>query len=235
MQAYVQTLFGALDGYRQSMAQFPVTPSHLARVAEPGFIRDNLAALMGESIAGLRRVKGIVQSLKDIAHIGESDGQYADLHHGIDSTLNVLSHEIRLKASIVKHYAALALALALVKCLAPQINQVFMNLLVNPVHAIDGTGVITIRSGCEQGVVWIEFGDTGSGIEAQNLACIVEPFFTIRPAGSGTGLGLSTSSGIVKKHGGRIDVDSAPGQGARFTLHLPIDGPKSACEVDVAG
>lgn len=119
-----------------------------------------------------------------------------------------------------------------VTCLASQLNQVFMNLLVNAAHALrEQGGVITIRTGTEgsgpDGWVWIEVGDNGVGIEAANLNRIFEPFFTTKPVGSGTGLGLSLSYGIVNRHGGRIDVASVVGKGTRFTVHLPVRPPQS--------
>jgi signal transduction histidine kinase len=111
------------------------------------------------------------------------------------------------------------------------LNQVFMNLLVNAAHALREQGVITIRTGTSgsgaDGWVWIEIGDNGVGIEPANLKRIFEPFFTTKPVGSGTGLGLSLSYGIVNRHGGRIEVASVPGQGTRFTVHLPVRPPKA--------
>jgi signal transduction histidine kinase len=113
-----------------------------------------------------------------------------------------------------------------VECLASQLNQVFMNLLVNAGHAIKERGTITLRTGAENGWVWIEVGDSGCGIPPENLNRIFEPFFTTKPVGSGTGLGLSLSYGIVNKHGGRIEVASEVGKGTRFTIRLPVHPPK---------
>ena len=108
------------------------------------------------------------------------------------------------------------------ECRPSQLNQVFLNLLVNAGHAIEGRGVITIRSGQEGDRVWVEIEDSGKGIAPENLKRIFDPFFTTKPIGQGTGLGLSLSYGIVQKHGGRIEVQSEMGQGTAFRIWLPI-------------
>ncbi len=136
----------------------------------------------------------------------------------MDSTLNVASNEIRYKAEVIKMYAGLPE----VECMPSQINQVFLNLLVNAVQAIETKGVITIRTGGQGGEVWIEVEDTGKGIAAENLKKIFDPFFTTKPVGKGTGLGLSVSFGIVQKHGGRIEVHSEFGKGTVMRVWLPI-------------
>ena len=104
-----------------------------------------------------------------------------------------------------------------------QLNQVFMNILVNAAHAIGpgGNGTIVIRTGTEGGGVWVEISDSGKGIPRENLKRIFDPFFTTKPVGKGTGLGLSLSYSIVDKHHGRIEVASEVGEGTTFTLHLP--------------
>jgi len=116
----------------------------------------------------------------------------------------------------------------LVQCMPAQINQVFMNLLVNAAHAIPEHGTITVRSGREENGVWMEVQDTGKGMTPEVQKRIFEPFFTTKPVGKCTGLGLSLSYDIVvKKHHGDILVHSSPGQGARFTVRLPKTPPAS--------
>ncbi|HAT31880.1 MAG TPA: PAS domain-containing sensor histidine kinase [Janthinobacterium sp.] len=230
LQGYVTTLFGVIDEYERVIAALPGQPEVGARVAQIregadlAFLKDDVNDLVKESMDGLKRVKDIVQSLKDFSHVGETEWQIADLHHGLDSTLNIVSNEIKYKATVEKHYGVLPQ----VKCLASQLNQVFMNLLVNASHAIKERGTITIRTGCAEDWVWIEIGDTGAGIPPENLNRIFEPFFTTKPVGSGTGLGLSLSYGIVTKHGGKIEVASEVGQGTRFTIRLPLVPPAAA-------
>ncbi|HLF98491.1 MAG TPA: ATP-binding protein, partial [Methylococcaceae bacterium] len=109
-----------------------------------------------------------------------------------------------------------------IECLPSQINQVFMNMLVNAAHAIEEKGVIRIRTGRENGQVWVEIADNGKGIAPEHLKKIFEPFFTTKPVGKGTGLGLSVSYSIVQKHGGRVEVESEVGKGTTFRVWLPI-------------
>jgi two-component system, NtrC family, sensor kinase len=232
MRTYVDTLFDVVDRYELAIASVPVDPELKQRVkqlhkqADLEFLKEDTTALVKESIDGLKRVKDIVQALKDFSHVGESDWQIADLHHGLDSTLNIVNNEIKYKAKVIKEYDP---ALPQIKCLASQLNQVFMNLLVNAAHAIKESGAalggIRIRTGHEAEWVWVEVTDTGCGIPPENLNRIFEPFFTTKPVGSGTGLGLSLSYGIVNKHGGKIDVASEVGKGARFTVRLPVAPP----------
>ncbi|MES2933506.1 MAG: ATP-binding protein [Pseudomonadota bacterium] len=236
LRTYVDTLFSVIEGYEQTLRMAKPTPEAVANLikikkqADLEFLKEDVTDLVRESMDGLKRVRDIVQSLKDFSHVGETEWQVADLHSGIDSTLNIVSNEIKYKATVEKQYGKLPQ----VKCLASQLNQVFMNLLVNAAHAIKDKGVITIRSGHENDWVWVEVSDTGSGIPPEIVNRIFEPFFTTKPVGSGTGLGLSLSYGIVNKHGGRIEVASEVGKGTRFTVHLPLIPPKSIAPPDPA-
>jgi two-component system NtrC family sensor kinase len=230
LKNYVGTLLGVIDNYEQAAAAHPALAAQLTALrsqADLEFLKEDVTDLVRESMDGLKRVKDIVQALKDFSHVGETEWQVADLHHGLDSTLTIVSNEIKYKARVEKVYGALPP----VTCLASQLNQVFMNLLVNAAHALREQGVITIRTGVTgvgaDGWVWIEIGDNGVGIEPANLKRIFEPFFTTKPVGSGTGLGLSLSYGIVNRHGGRIEVASVVGEGTRFTVHLPVTQPKT--------
>ena len=229
LRSYVETLFKAVDDYDAILARANCGPdvatavAQLKEQADLEFLKEDVTALVKESMDGLKRVKDIVQSLKDFSHVGETDWQMADLHHGLDSTLNIAHNEFKYKATIDKQFGQLPL----VKCMASQLNQVFMNLIVNASHAIKESGIITIRTGTEGDWVWVEVADTGVGIPPENLSRIFEPFFTTKPVGQGTGLGLSLSYNIVKKHGGRIDVESEVGKGTRFIIRLPVE-PETA-------
>jgi two-component system NtrC family sensor kinase len=186
-------------------------------------LKEDLPALLKESEEGLARVTKIVRDLKDFAHVSESQYQEADLNAGMDSTLNVVRNELKYKADLVCEYGDIAH----IECEAAQINQVFMNLLVNAAQAIDQHGTITVRSGSGTGAdantVWVEVQDSGKGMTPEVQKRIFEPFFTTKPVGKGTGLGLSLSYDIiVKKHGGRIDVTSEPGKGSTFRITLPL-------------
>jgi len=190
--------------------------------ADLDYLRDDVFALMRESFEGIGRVKKIVQDLKDFSHAGvEDEWQWVDLHTGLDSTLNIVWNELKYKADVRREYGEVPE----VHCLPSQLNQVFMNILMNAAQAIEEHGVITLRTGVDGGDAWIEIGDTGKGIDPEHLPRIFDPFFTTKPVGEGTGLGLSLSYGIVKKHGGGIDVRSEPGTGTTFRIRVPVQGP----------
>ena len=180
-------------------------------------IRQDLDALFAESREGLQRVKHIVQNLKDFSRPGGTEKEMADLEQGLDSTLNVAWNEIKYKADVVKEYAGVPE----LYCLPSQINQVFLNLLINAAHAIEGKGTIIVRTGHDEKVVWVEIEDNGCGIAPAHLDHIFEPFFTTKPVGKGTGLGLSIVYGIVQGHQGTIGVKSEVGKGTVFRVALP--------------
>lgn len=187
------------------------------------FLKGDLRALMDESREGITRVKDIVQDLKDFSHVDAANEWYAaDLHKGLDSTLNIVNNEIKYKAEVVKEYGDIVA----VECLPSQINQVFMNLLVNAAQAIDKRGTISVRTGKQDAEVWVEVADTGEGIATADLKRIFDPFYTTKPIGQGTGLGLSLSYSIIQKHHGRIEVQSEAGKGASFRVWLPIRQPQ---------
>jgi signal transduction histidine kinase len=145
------------------------------------------------------------------------------MHQCLDSTLKIIANELKYKCTLVKHYES---GLPEVRCIPAQLNQVFMNLLVNAANAIETSGEITITTrSLTPGTIRITIADTGCGIQAEHLGRIFDPFFTTKPIGQGTGLGLSIVYGIVRKHYGKIDVESKVGQGSTFVLTLPIDPP----------
>ncbi len=227
LEKYLQDMLEVLDGY-EAAEEAIVDNEILSRVratkekADLSYLREDLAALMKESKEGITRVKKIVQDLKDFSHVDAGEEWLtADLHQGLDSTLNIVWNEVKYKAEVRKEYGEIPG----VECLPSQINQVFMNLLVNAAHAIEERGVITIRTGQEGDMVWVEIADTGKGIGIDNLKRIFDPFFTTKPVGKGTGLGLSLSYSIVQKHHGQIEVKSEEGLGTTFTVWLPVIQP----------
>jgi two-component system, NtrC family, sensor kinase len=181
------------------------------------FVQEDLPQLLDESEEGLSRVKKIVQDLKDFSRVDHAAWQDADLNAGLDSTLNVVMNEVKYKAEVRKNYGALPP----VHCIAAQLNQVFMNLIVNAAHAIPERGTISLATRVEGDWVCVEVADTGTGMTDEVKRRIFEPFFTTKPVGKGTGLGLSLSFSIVQKHGGRIEVDSELGVGTRFRVWIP--------------
>ena len=193
--------------------------------ADLEFLREDLPSLLAESQEGLNRVTKIVQDLKDFSHVDQAERQYTNLNAALESTLNVVWNELKYKAEVVRELGNIPE----VECIPAQINQVFMNLLVNAAQAIEQRGRITVRSGEENGQVWFEIADTGKGMPPEVKNRIFEPFYTTKPIGKGTGLGLSISYDIVvKKHGGRFEVSSEPGQGTTFRLWLPQHMPEAA-------
>ena len=190
------------------------------------FLKSDVYQLMGESAEGLLRVKKIVQDLKDFSRPGEAVWQLADLHQGLDSTLNIVWNELKYKCTVTKQYGDLPR----VWCVPSQLNQVFMNLLVNAAHAIPDKGEITITTQRSGDHVQVMIEDTGNGIAPEHLTHIFEPFFTTKPVGKGTGLGLSIVWGIIQKHHGNIEVNSEPGKGTRFIMTLPIEPPPELAE-----
>lgn len=197
--------------------------AQLRESLELDYLREDLPVLLDECADGLGRVRKIVQDLKDFSRVDQSDWQDADLNAGLESTLNVVRHEVKYKAEVVRKLVPLPA----VNCLAAQLNQVFMNLIVNAVHALPDRGVITLSSGHEGEWAWVQVDDNGCGMTEEVRRRIFEPFFTTKEVGKGTGLGLSLSFSIVKKHGGAMDVLSHPGRGSSFRVWVPVGGPES--------
>jgi two-component system, NtrC family, sensor kinase len=223
LKRYIDHLLATLAAYEAAEGELLIetrtTLMELKQRVDLAFLREDVGTLITESTDGLQRVTRIVQDLKDFSHVDASTMQWADLEHGLDSTLNVAWNELKYKAEVVKEYGGIPE----VECIASQINQVFMNLLVNAAQAIAERGTITIRTAREgDDHVRIEVSDTGCGICPENLKKIFDPFFTTKPVGKGTGLGLSLAYGIIRKHGGKIEVSSELGVGTTFKITLPI-------------
>jgi len=166
LEKYLADLFRVLAAYEKAEGQLAGTAAGgelaaLRAEIELDYLKEDVPALMNESREGIRRVRKIVQDLKDFSHVDtKQDWEWVDLHQGIDSTLNIVNNEIKYKADVVKHYGELPE----VQCLPSELNQVFMNLLVNAAHAIDKTrGTITIRTGTQGDRVWAEVEDDGCG------------------------------------------------------------------------
>jgi|WetSurMetagenome_2_1015567.scaffolds.fasta_scaffold09229_3 two-component system, NtrC family, sensor kinase len=184
------------------------------------FLLDDVPKLVSESIEGTKRIKQIVLDLKDFAHPGENELKYSDINKNLDSTLNVVWNEIKYKAVVNKDYGELPL----IKCYPQQLNQVFMNILVNAAQSIRKDGMIKIATLAENGHVRVTISDTGCGIPAENIPKVFDPFFTTKEVGKGTGLGLNVAYKIIKKHNGSIIVESKVGEGTVFTISVPVNG-----------
>lgn len=181
------------------------------------YVVHDVEGLIGETMEGANRVKEIVQDLKGFARV-DIESKPANINDGLESAINIVWNEVKYKAALEKDFGHLPLT----KCNIGQLNQVFMNILMNAAQSIEKWGEIRVKTWAEGGGIYISIVDTGCGIPPQNLNRIYEPFFTTKEVGKGTGLGLSVSYDIVKKHGGRISVDSEPGKGTTFTIRIPI-------------
>ena len=164
------------------------------------------------------RIVKIVRSLRNFARLDEAERKMADLHEGLESTLTLVHHETKNRIEVVRNFGDIPE----IECFPDQLNQVFMNILVNATHAIEGKGKITITTRSNTGSVILTFSDTGKGISPENLVNIFDPGFTTKGVGVGSGLGLAICYRIVKEHGGRIEVQSELGRGSTFTITLPV-------------
>ncbi|MFQ5780689.1 MAG: sensor histidine kinase, partial [Nitrospiria bacterium] len=278
LKEYSNDLFQLLRGYELLLAasekgDTAVVASEGNRVRamadqmQAEFIMKDLPVLLGESIEGLDRVRRIVLDLKGFSHVDQAERKASDLNRGLESTLKIVWNELKYKADVIKEFGEIPEIL----CYPQQLNQVFMNLLVNAAQSIEqgaepgtvappgvslgvsqraassvgkgeapsglagggGTvappmmnkGKVWVRTYLQDGHIVVEVEDTGNGISSEHLNKIFDPFFTTKPVGKGSGLGLSISYGIIKKHGGRIEVESKVGKGTKIQVLLPYQEP----------
>ena len=194
---------------------------------------EHLEGLTARARDGLGRIRRIVKDLRDFARLDEGEMDDADLKAGLVSTVEIVAglardHDIEIVTDLAP--------LPAVACSPGKINQVVLNLMINAVDASRPGGKVTLRArphGSDG--VTIDVIDEGVGIPPEIRGRIFDPFFTTKPVGQGTGLGLSISYGIVQDHGGRIDVESAPGEGSTFTVHLPLKPPARPRAARAAG
>ncbi len=182
------------------------------------YILGDINALIEESLDGANRVKKIVQDLKSFSRVDQAEYKYADINECMESTINIVWNELKYKATVKKDYGEIPLT----KCYPQQLNQVFMNFLVNAAQAIEKQGDIEIRTRSIKGSIVVSVSDTGCGIPQKDLVKIFEPFFTTKEVGKGTGLGLSIAYDIVKKHNGEIEVESEMGKGTTIKVKIPV-------------
>jgi signal transduction histidine kinase len=183
------------------------------------FMIEDIPDLLKDCIDGVGRVSKIVTDMKHFAHPGTSEPKLTDINNSIETTLNVIWNDLKYKTEVIKEYSDLPK----IKCFPQQLNQVFMNILLNAVQAIEGKGTITIKTKTEKNSIILSFADTGTGINPDNLSKIFDPFFTTKPVGKGTGLGLNVAYNIIKRHNGTINAQSTPGKGTVFTISLPLN------------
>ncbi|MDR0672838.1 MAG: hemerythrin domain-containing protein [Zoogloeaceae bacterium] len=225
LKRYTAQILELIDAYDASAARLP-SADRLAldekrRAMDFGFLRDDIGELLRESADGLERVKKIVRDMKAFSHVDHGEWHEANLNDILDSTLNVVHHELKYVARLELD---LAPGLPNIRCLPAQISQVLMNLLVNAAHAIGAPpGKIALATRTTPDGVELSIQDNGCGMTPEIRKRIFDPFFTTKQVGHGTGLGLSLSYEIIKRHGGDIHVESLPGQGSTFCVRLPLD------------
>ncbi|MBU0767812.1 MAG: hypothetical protein KJ687_01785 [Proteobacteria bacterium] len=229
---YIKDLFTLLTAYRNllpvlkdTLVETGPVADHMQRIRhleseiDVDFVFQDTPSLIKESREGAERIKKIVQDLKDFAHPGNRELRYADINKNLDSTLNIVWNELKYKAKVEKHFGILPE----VQCYPQELNQVFMNLLVNAAQAIQREGNIIISTCVDKGHVGVRISDTGIGIPEENLSRIFDPFFTTKEVGKGTGLGLNVAYNIIKKHKGTIGVESTIGKGTTVIVRIPIE------------
>lgn len=248
VQSYTTELVELVELYRRT---YPDPTPEIAEKIEDidlDFIESDLLKLLKSMKLGTSRICEIVKSLRTFSRLDEAELKPVDLHEGLDSTLVIVGHRLkkqeqRPEIQLVRHYGDLPSVL----CYSGQMNQVFMNILVNAIDAIEdyhrkvqasppGAAPIVSNPYTLQIVTrplgndWVEIQiiDSGLGISSQNLDHIFDPFFTTKPIGQGTGLGLSISYQIiVDRHRGQLLCHSTPGQGTVFTIRIPVTQPKA--------
>lgn len=203
----------ALGRLQDILADEVVEPHELEEV------RRIVAALDGVlrvNDLAVNRMMMLVASLRRFGRPDRAQIDRIDVRESIDSALAILSHELR-DIEVRREYQDVAA----VECYAQEIGQVFMNLLVNAIHAIDGPGTITVRVAGDGAFLRVDVEDTGRGIAARHLESIFEPGFTTRDGRVGMGMGLAISRQVVDRHDGRISVKSEPGHGSVFSVQIP--------------
>jgi signal transduction histidine kinase len=217
IEEVLQVLLGNLNKV-ELQQQLPKKIAQLQEKYDLQFIQKDVHALINESAEGGRRVKEIVQNLRNFSRLDEGDVKSVDLHEGLNSTLLLLNNEIKNRIEIIKEFGELPK----VECHPGQINQVFMNILLNAIQAIEGDGRILISTKTVNRHVQVIIKDSGKGIPEDVKNKVFDPFFTTKPVGKGTGLGLSISYNIIKNHNGEIEMESEPGKGTEFRIKLPV-------------
>ncbi|MEH1911977.1 PAS domain-containing sensor histidine kinase [Nostoc sp.] len=238
---YTQNLFSLLDIYQRHYPQSVKAIDEFADLIELDFLRSDLPKLFQSMIMGTERIREIVLSLRTFSRLDEVGMKAVDIHQGIDSTMMIIQSRLqatdqRPKIELIKEYDNLPL----IECYAGQLNQVFMNILVNAIDALEDSLVIGRWATKKQlktdnpriyirtqllapNQVTICIGDNGLGIPEDVLKQIFNPFFTTKPVGRGTGMGLAISHQIItERHGGSLECLSQPGVGAEFIICIPL-------------
>lgn len=233
LQGYIAELVKLFDAYGEV-----VLPAEAARrvdslKTEIGYERliSDLSSIISDCREGAQRICDVVKNLRLFSRLDEAEFKSIDINEGIDSTIRLLSSYYSSGRIVLRRDYA---ELPPVNCYAGQLNQVWMNLLVNAAQAVGDQGEVTISSKLGGNSVAVAISDTGCGIPENKLSRIFDPFFTTKPVGEGTGLGLSISYGIVERHGGTITVVTQVGKGTTFTVTIPIRATETAWKIETA-
>ena len=229
IRKYVAAFFSYVDSMEKIMAHVAQEDSkgqeiqqdawHIINSDDYRYLKDDLPAVIEESLSGLHRIKTIVSSLLSFATSSEGERRMLDVNAEIRSALTLLEDEISSKnGRVAADLGDLPETLAN----SQQIQQMFVNLILNATQAIEHGGTITVKTVAKDNHVSVEVSDTGVGMEDDVVQNIFNPFFTTREVGKGVGLGLSIAYRIVESHNGNIDVRSEPGHGTTFTIRLPV-------------
>ncbi|MGK7888732.1 MAG: ammonium transporter [Leptolyngbyaceae cyanobacterium] len=256
-EQYVQNLLQVIEAYQAEYPDHSKEMDRLLRDLDFDYLQEDLQKLMQSMRDGTERITGIVSSLKDFSHLGDAELKEVDIHEGIESTLTILGSRIKAtsyrdQVHLVKNYGVLPL----VHCYASRLNQVFMNLIVNAIDAIDEKAetqasklwtprlTITTELSKDSKMVLIHIADNGVGIPGEVQQKMLDPFFTTKPVGKGTGLGMSITDQIITEyHHGELKCVSTPGWGTQFLIKIPIsqerlvdspaeNGSTSGCNIE---
>jgi len=235
---FISSNLGTLGKYLERLSGFMTSQTRIIEHAASPEARQELAAfrrelkidrivpdidkLIGESLDGANRVRKIVKDLNTFSRVDKGNSEVADLVECLESAVTIVWNELKYKVTLNRNYGTIPP----LNCYPQQLNQVFMNLLVNAGHSIESQGLITITTWSDNKTANVSIADNGCGIDPEHLNRIFEPFFTTKEVGKGTGLGLSISYDIIKKHHGDITVESMVGAGTTFTVRLPLENPE---------
>ena len=237
LRDHAQDLLNFVQLYQKHYPHPGVEIQREAAIIDLEFIQDDLPKILASMNVGTERIRAIVLSLRNFSRMDESDLKTVNIHEGIDSTLLILQHRFKERLGhpnieVIKDYGDLPL----VECYAGQLNQVFMNILINALDSLEevyaqqqaqeipvnSSQIIISTSLLSSGWVKIVIADNGKGIPENVQSRIFDPFFTTKPIGKGTGMGMSISYQIItEKHGGKLECVSTPGEGAKFIIQIP--------------
>jgi hemerythrin-like metal-binding protein len=223
---HTKSLFHVVDAAQAVAPQVCPPLAQALSEAEPAFIKKDVSELLSETREGVNRVQTIVRDLKSFSYVDGGPVLDLDLQGCVESTLRVLAARGRSGVSFVTDFGPMTR----VRCRAAQVSHVVLNLLQNAIQAVHDSGAhgtISLRTGVEAGFGFIEVKDTGVGMTPEVLSRAFEPFFTTRPAGNGSGLGLTTAVNCAQAHGGRLDATSERGVGTVMRLLLPLEPPEA--------